>query len=131
MDTAIDDWFSEGSATFGDRMAAARDALGMSEEELARRLGVKVKTVRNWEQDISEPRANKLNMLAGVLNVSFGWLLTGEGEGVPAPGEAGKLSDDAASLMTELRQLRAEMARGVERLGRLEKRLNATLRDVA
>ena len=130
MTDSHDDWFAEGTATFGDRMAAAREAIGMTEEELAWRLGVKVKTVRNWEQDVSEPRANKLNTLAGVLNVSFGWLLTGEGEGVPAPGEPG-LSENAASLLTELRQLRVEMARGAERLGRLEKRLNASLRDVA
>ena len=130
MDTSQEDWFSQGAATFGDRMAAARDVLGMSEEELARRLGVKVKTIRNWEQDISEPRANRLNTLAGVLNVSFTWLLTGEGDGLTAPEDVA-VPEDAALLLTEMRQLRAEMVRGAERLGKLEKRLHAVLRSAA
>lgn len=119
-------WYSEEAATFGDRVAAAREALGMSEEELARRLGIKLKTVQAWEQDLSEPRANKLQMLAGVLNVSFRWLLTGDGTGVEAPVEA--LSSDLTGLLTELRQLRGEMVRNAERLGKLEKRLHAALR---
>ncbi len=130
MDTARndDDWYSESAATFGDRVAAAREALGMTEEELARRLGVKLKTVQAWEQDTSEPRANKLQMLAGILNVSFRWLLTGEGEGLDAPAEP--LAEDLAGLLTELRQVRAEMARNAESLGKLEKRLGAALRAI-
>lgn len=130
MDTAQNEenWYSENAATFGDRVAAAREALAMSEDELARRLGVKLKTIQAWEQDTSEPRANKLQMLAGVLNVSFRWLLTGDGEGIEAPQEP--LPDDLAGLLTELRQVRAEMARSAERLGKLEKRLGAALRKV-
>ncbi len=124
------DWFSNEAATFGDRLAAARDVLGMSDAELARRIGVKLKTVRNWEQDVAEPRANKLNRLAGVLNVSFRWLLTGEGDGVDAPG-APAITEDTTRLLTELRQLRSEMLSQTERLGRLEKRLAAALRDAA
>ena len=47
MDSAYDEnWYSEDSATFGDRVAAAREALGMSEEELAKRLGVRLKTIQ-------------------------------------------------------------------------------------
>ena len=45
---------------FGDRLAAARDAAGMDAETLARRLGVRLKTLQDWENDISEPRANRL-----------------------------------------------------------------------
>ena len=42
---------------------------------IARRLGIKVETVNKWENDLAEPRANKLQMLAGILNVSLTWLL--------------------------------------------------------
>lgn len=122
-------WYSDESATFGDRVAAAREALGMTEEELARRLGIKLKTVQAWEQDLSEPRANKLQMLAGVLNVSFRWLLTGEGEGVEAPSTG--TDENLAGLLTELRQLRAEMIRNAERLGRIEKQLQSAIRPAA
>ncbi len=127
MDSGEDkNWYSDDAATFGDRLAAAREAVGMSEDELARRLGIKLKTVRNWEQDVAEPRANKLQMLAGILNVSFRWLLTGEGEGIEAP--AGEVEPDVDALLAELRQVRAEMLRNAERLGKIEKRLQATLR---
>lgn len=130
MESAYDDdWYSEDSATFGDRVAAAREAIGMSEEELAKRLGVRLKTIQGWEQDLSEPRANKLQMLAGVLNVSFRWLLTGEGVGVDAP--LPPVNEGVSGILTEMRQLRAEMSRNAERLGKLEKQLQRALRESA
>ena len=33
------DWFSEKSATFGDRVSGAREAVGLSQKELAAHLG--------------------------------------------------------------------------------------------
>ncbi|MBT8475327.1 MAG: helix-turn-helix domain-containing protein [Alphaproteobacteria bacterium] len=122
-------WFSNEAATFGDRVAAAREGLGLSDEDLARKLGVKLKTVRAWEQDMSEPRANKLQMLSGVLNVSLRWLLTGEGQGVEVPGSSVPLRPEVAGLLTELREMRAQMSQTAERLGVIEKRLQATLRE--
>lgn len=133
MESAASDtgWYSNDAATFGDRVSAAREALAMSEEDLARRLGVKLKTVRAWEEDLSEPRANKLQMLAGVLNVSFRWLLTGEGDGLDAPGAVGDIAPEVSQLLTEIRQIRGQMANAAERLGVLEKRLQLALRDPA
>lgn len=115
------DDFSDGAATFGDRVALAREAQGLSQSQLARRLGLRVETVRNWESDRSEPRANKLQMLAGFMNVSIIWLMTGEGEGGPSyePNDAGDLS----TLLTELSALRVKQMRIAEQMGRLEKRL--------
>lgn len=119
------DWFSDERATFGDRVSAAREVVGLTDEELARRLGVKAETVRRWEGDVDEPRANKLQMLAGLLGVSLTWLMTGAGEepGVPVPPE----SDEIAGILSEMRQVRGEMARAAERLGRLEKRLRGAI----
>lgn len=124
------DWYSDDTATFGDRMAGAREALGLTQSELAKRLGVKVKTLRAWEEDLEEPRANRLQMLAGLLNVSIMWLLTGEGDGLEAPGGGeAPLPADLSALLTELRQLRAEMDRSADRLGLLEKRLRVILKE--
>jgi len=64
------DWFGPESATFGDRVAGAREAAGMTQAQLARRLGIKKTTLSGWEQDLSEPRANRLSMMAGLVNVS-------------------------------------------------------------
>ncbi|WP_114965943.1 helix-turn-helix domain-containing protein [Alkalilacustris brevis] len=124
-------WFSEEAATFGDRLAAAREAAGLSQSDLARRLGVRLNTVTSWENDISEPRSNKLQMVAGLLNVSLTWLLTGQGDGVEPPDESGALQADARGLVAEARQVRVEMSALTERLGRLEKRLRNLLREAA
>ena len=119
------DWYSEERATFGDRVAGAREGAGLSQDELARRLGVRPHTLRAWEEDLSEPRANKLQMLAGVTGVSLRWLMTGQGEGPQPLGE--DIGDDEAALLVELRQIRGEFTRGAERLGRLEKRLRGRM----
>jgi len=125
------DWYSNEIATFGDRVAGAREALGLSQADLARRLGVKLKTVRAWEDDLSEPRANKLQMLAGLLNVSIMWLLNGEGDGLDAPAEEAMLPADVRAMLTEIRQVKTEMSAMADRLGLLEKRLRATLKEGA
>ncbi|MDP5362418.1 MAG: helix-turn-helix domain-containing protein, partial [Paracoccaceae bacterium] len=78
-------WFSEETATFGDRLAGAREAAGMDQKALAEKLGVKTNVISGWENDLKEPRANRLQMVSGILGVSITWLLTGEGDGPDAP----------------------------------------------
>jgi transcriptional regulator with XRE-family HTH domain len=122
------DWYSNETATFGDRVAGAREALQLSQNELAKRLGVKVKTVRGWENDMVEPRANKLQMLAGILGVSLMWLLNGEGDGLDAPlEEPDPMQADLHKLLAELREVRAEVDRAADRLALTEKRLRTAL----
>lgn len=133
-DTAQDytvqaDWFGPDAATFGDRVAAARDAAGMTQEVLARRLGVRLKTLQSWENDLSEPRANRLSMLAGLLNVSMMWMINGEGEGLDGADGAGVLPADAAELLNEMRGLRVELSQSAKHVARLEKRLRAMLME--
>ncbi len=123
-----DNWYSEEQATFGDRLTGAREASGLSQKELASKVGVKLETLRAWEDDIKEPRANRLQMLSGILGVSLQWLLSGEGEGLSHPSE-NELSPDVSAIFSELRTLRAQMAGSVERLGQLEKRLRAAVKD--
>ena len=68
-----------GEVTMGGRIQKAREARGLTISQLARRTGVLSKTVHKWETNRSEPRANKLQLLAGVLSVPPLWLLNGEG----------------------------------------------------
>ena len=122
-----DDWYDPEATTFGDRLSGAREEAGMTQEELAERLGVKVKTLVSWEDDFAEPRANRLSMIAGLLNVSLTWLLTGEGEGPDEP-VAGDLSPDVNVLLEEFRELQTQLAITSDRLGRLERELRSTLK---
>ncbi|ANP35623.1 XRE family transcriptional regulator [Phaeobacter gallaeciensis] len=103
----------------------------MSQGQLSRRLGVKKSTLSGWEQDLSEPRANKLSMMSGLLNVSMTWLLTGEGDGMPEPGELELEAGDFSSVLSELRELRAELRAGSDRAARLEKKLRNLLQNAA
>ena len=117
-------WFSDEHATFGDRLTGAREASGASQEDLARRLGVKLATLRAWEEDRSEPRANLVQMLAGMLNVSLMWLLTGEGEGVANPDDNTNIQlPDVLAELSDLRRIRNDLVKTVDRLNTLEKRL--------
>lgn len=124
-----DDFYGPEAATFGDRLAAAREAAGMTQAVLAKRLGVKVKSLQSWENDMSEPRANRLSMLAGLLNVSMVWLITGEGEGLTDPHDETPLSPDVHAVLSEIRSLQVQFKERADRLARLEKRLRVLLKE--
>jgi transcriptional regulator with XRE-family HTH domain len=123
-------WYSDDAATFGDRITGAREAVGLTQEELARRLGVRLRTIRAWEEDLAEPRANKLQMLAGLLNVSIRWLLTGEGDGLSEPGEA-EVPAEITALLTELRDVKSQLVRAADRVAIIEKKLRNAGRAAA
>jgi transcriptional regulator with XRE-family HTH domain len=119
------DDYSEDAATFGDRLALARESQNLTQEQLAKRLGLRVQTIQNWESDRSEPRANKLQMLAGFLNVSMIWLLTGEGDGGPMvrADRTKTLPAELSALLGEIRDIRVANVKANDRLAKLEKRL--------
>lgn len=128
-ETSTDDWYGTDTATFGDRMAGAREQMGMSRQDLAKRLGVKVSTIEHWEEDLSEPRANKLQLLAGVLNVSLTWLLMAEGDGLERPANGSEAIEEIEPLLTEMRLMKSELQVFTNRLTVLEKRLRRTIKD--
>ena len=125
-----DNWYDPEATTFGDRLAGAREAAGMTQKEMAQRLGVKLKTLQGWEDDVTEPRANKLSTVSGLLNVSLRWLLMAEGDGPDAPTDT-DTDADVTAMMNEIRTLRTQIVGTAERLGRLEKTLRKVLQDRA
>jgi HTH-type transcriptional regulator, cell division transcriptional repressor len=119
--------YTDATSTFGDRLVLAREAAGLGRQQLARRMGVTGPTVRSWEDDQAEPRANRMQMLAGMLNVSMVWLMSGQGT---PPRSAGAPASDqraAEACLADLQRLRAEQMRLAERLARLERRLTAVI----
>jgi transcriptional regulator with XRE-family HTH domain len=122
-------WFDPEVTTFGDRLAGAREIAGMTQGQLAKRLGVKKKTMEDWENDIRDPRAMRLSMLTGLLNVSLLWLLTGEGDGPGDLGDATSYVRGSHQLLDEIRTMASQMRLNAERLERVEEELHALLKD--
>jgi len=128
--TNPENWYTEGVATLGDRITAAREGAGMTQAQVSRRLGVKLSTVKAWEDDQTEPRANKLQMICGMLGVSLRWMMTGEGDGPPDPAQQAP-APEVMSVLAELRLIAAEQQRLAERLALSEKRLRKALEPQA
>ena len=114
------------SNTLGGRIEEARSSLGWTTRQLATRAGVKTATIDNWERDRSEPRSNKLVMLAGILNVPLLWLIEGNNRLRPdqpkvefseTRGIAQKL-ERAMTIQQELAALLVELSADVSRLQR-------------
>jgi HTH-type transcriptional regulator, cell division transcriptional repressor len=116
-------WYDETTSTLGDRLTAAREAQGLSEADLATRLGIRKRTVTQWETDMSEPRANRLHLLSGVLGVSLMWLINGQGDGVAGPDDV--VAPRGDGLASELHDIALGLAALSEQLRRVEMRLRA------
>lgn len=64
--------------TLGVRIALLRKAKGMTQEDLAEKLGVSSQAVSKWENDISCPDIQLLPQLAATLDTTVDSLLTGK-----------------------------------------------------
>ncbi len=61
--------------TIGQRIAARRRELGLSQADLGDRLGVSRQAISKWESDAAIPEVDKLIALSRLFGVSVGWLL--------------------------------------------------------
>lgn len=59
----------------------------MSQDELARRIGITRVSISKWESGLNQPKGRYLNDLAAALGVTVEWLLTGEGSAPESSGE--------------------------------------------
>jgi transcriptional regulator with XRE-family HTH domain len=108
---------------FGERLGYARRRKGYSVDHLADMLGVRGTTVKRWESDHVQPRANRVHVLAGALGVPMRWLISGTGELDRAEAGAGQTRMEEIVLLRELRSLSHFMIEAEARLARLERRL--------
>lgn len=88
--------------TMGGRLMRAREAARLTVRELAWRLGVRIATVAEWENDRSQPSSHRLTTLAGLLKVSLSWLLHGVGT---SPNES-EMSDTVDAMSEQVGRLR-------------------------
>jgi len=113
--------------TLGGRITRARDLATLTLEEAASRIGVTEETLAEWESDRSEPRANKIMTLAGVLGVSPAWLISGTGE-APQSQNMSVAVDEMTGEINRLRELAAQISVSVDTL---ESRLKTLTRVAA
>ena len=64
--------------SIGARIRDARKALGLSQADLAIRVGVSQPAIANWESGVHDPRRLTLAKLADALETSFDWLAAGD-----------------------------------------------------
>jgi len=112
--------------TLGGRIWRARDALNLSAQELADRLGVRTDTISAWERDRSEPRTNRLFTLAGVLGVSPAWLIAGIGE-APKDDLSNTISGQLRDQLAQVKKLHEQTGKAISAL---EMEINRVLQDI-
>ena len=91
--------------TTGQRIAAKRKELGLSQEALGEALSVSRQSIYKWESDTSLPEIDKLVALSRLFSVSVGWLLgveedTSEPEEAPAPPD--ELTETQLKMVEEI-----------------------------
>lgn len=72
--------------TFGTTIAALRKAQGMTQLELAEKMGVTDKAVSKWERDLSFPDVSSLPKLAEIFGVSVDELMQVKAAGAKMDG---------------------------------------------
>ena len=78
-------------APFGERLFAARQQAGLSQMQMAEKLGVTQPSYAAWERRAVALKPEHLSQLAGILNVPVGHLLGHENHPQRKGGPAGKL----------------------------------------
>lgn len=64
--------------TTGERIKAARKQVGMTQAELAQKLGISYVGVSQWENDLRNPKIETLQRIAAALGVDVNWLMNGQ-----------------------------------------------------
>jgi transcriptional regulator with XRE-family HTH domain len=100
-----------------DRIKQAREATGMSQAEMGRRLGITRSGVSQWENERTAPTTRNISAIAILLDVPFEWLTTGrEGIGDDSAVRGGyrqglRLNAEELELIERFRRASAERKR--------------------
>lgn len=99
----------------GTRIKTVRKEKGISQGVIARRIGISVAAVSNWETGKNELSGDSLIAVAAILGVSPAWLQTGKGEpssGLALPHQPYQASNEEPSISPQEQAL-LELFRGL------------------
>ena len=85
--------------TLGQRIAAERKKLGLSQEALGEKMGVSRQAISKWEADGALPEIDKLIAMSRLFGVSLGWLLGVEEE---SAAQSDTFSDEQLELIRRM-----------------------------
>ena len=86
--------------TLGQRIAAQRKKLGLSQEALGDKMGVSRQAISKWESDGAVPEIDKLIAMSKLFGVTLGWLLGVEEEAAAEP--APSFTDEQLELIRRM-----------------------------
>ena len=84
--------------TLGQRIAAERKKLGLSQEALGEKMNVSRQAISKWESDSAVPEIDKLIAMSRLFGISLGWLLGVEEQ----PSQTAPLSDEQLELIRRM-----------------------------
>ena len=70
--------------TMGEKIASLRKAAGMTQRQLADRMGVTDKAVSKWERNLSCPDIESIPLLAEIFGISADELINTKATGTPS-----------------------------------------------
>lgn len=72
--------------TLGDRLRRSREAVGLTQVELASTIGISQRSVSNYEADVTVPNLLTLRVWASATQVNLPWLAHGRPDSPPPTG---------------------------------------------
>ena len=76
--------------TFGEKIKAARTLKGLTQKQLAEKIGAKHNSISDWEKNKNKPDPDTIELLCGVLEISPNYLL------------GNKINDEISPVETEI-----------------------------
>ena len=70
--------------TFGAKLRSARRDAGLTQKELAAKIGAKHNSVSNWENDQNKPGPDTIELLCAILGVSPNYFFNGPNISLPS-----------------------------------------------
>ena len=97
--------------TMGSRIAARRKKMGMTQEELAVKMGVSAQAVSKWENDAFCADISLLPRLCRILGITSDELLTGDNSSVKLLPPSQRKSMDELTLRVKIHTVRGDKVR--------------------